>query len=177
MLMRFNSRLRNVFRLLRMILMRIQTVSPESALSDPTDVRVRFKRLSALHISQPGLTMNFVVVGSSAPPTQTRQHRKTYGNGEYIGDMENNQEHGYGHMTYDSGDWYKGNFRHGKRHGLGEYHWAAGGSYKGEYVKGKKHGHGVRKWRDGRLYDGGWKKDKQHGHGVWKSADGVRRRG
>ena len=61
----------------------------------------------------------------------------------YVGPFSNEMRHGFGEMTYPSGDVYSGYWRDGKRHGVGAYRWSNGEQfYVGDWVQNDRSGMG-----------------------------------
>jgi hypothetical protein len=114
----------------------------------------------------------------------------------YIGEMQDDQKHGYGKMYYSFRDLYEGFWKNDKKHGQGVYTWKSGAKYlgefksgkfhgmgckvssngsyyKGQFVKGRKHGPGFMKFKNGDTYEGQWFDDDMNGRGVytWKTGE------
>ena len=88
----------------------------------------------------------------------------------YKGGYKDDEEHGQGKLTTDSGSSYEGNWQDGKYHGEGTYQWPSGSSYKGQWVEGRKEGRGAFTLYNGNVYDGDWVNDQRHGWGVYTVA-------
>lgn len=87
--------------------------------------------------------------------------------GQYQGEIENDQCHGIGKMSYSNGDQYFGQWKNNKHHGFGiktqcqsELH------YEGGFFNGEFFGLGVISFRGEVLYQGQWKKNKRNGFGI-----------
>ena len=116
---------------------------------------------------------------------------------QYSGEFnETEQRHGYGKVSFATGDSFEGFWQDGKKCGQGLYRFRNGGSYLGEFLDdlshgkgvrvyssgnyydgmflaGKKHGIGIMNFRNGDKYEGEWDNDDMHGHGTysWSSGD------
>ena len=73
--------------------------------------------------------------------------------------------HGYGTITFPSGNTYTGEFQNGLKHGHGKWkkrqadefgNLTKCNSYEGMYENDKKHGYGVFEWESGNKYDGNY---------------------
>ncbi len=107
----------------------------------------------------------------------------TYTDGSvYVGEVKNGKAHGYGKLTYASGDkwnrkYYEGNFVNGNRHGKGKLVWTMGDVYDGDWTDGKMQGRARYEWADGRVYTGSWYDGKRSGKGklVYAKNDKYKR--
>lgn len=88
------------------------------------------------------------------------------GTGVYDGQWVDDEMHGEGTLTFDSGATYHGTFANGQFDGKGRYTWPDGSNYEGRWRFNKMHGEGVytdssgNRWY-GKFYDG-------TGHGLLK---------
>ena len=99
------------------------------------------------------------------------------GTAVYEGRLREGRVHGYGSITFPSGNRYEGEWHHSKRHGYGTIIWANGTRYEGEWRDDKKHGFGNQTWYFGDHYEGEWHDDKKHGFGIYTWAEGDRYEG
>ncbi len=93
----------------------------------------------------------------------------------YEGNYQNNKMHGYGKMTWVSGqtyDTYQGNWEKGIRRGYGKYTFESGNVYEGNFENNTQHGYGKFTWADGHVYEGNWENGVQHGYGKMTWASG-----
>ena len=97
---------------------------------------------------------------------------KQFKNGSYNGQLEGDQRHGRGTMSYTDGRQYDGEWHGDKMEGRGVHTWPDGSRYDGEVKADKMEGRGVHTWPDGARYDGEWKAGKMEGRGVFTLADG-----
>ncbi len=93
--------------------------------------------------------------------------------GTYTGDLVEGVIHGYGTMTFTSGDVYEGNWKNGKKHGEGTLTWADGSSYTGDWAEDIREGKGKLIWANGDVYEGDWSNDSRTGYGklTWASGN------
>ena len=90
----------------------------------------------------------------------------------YNGDMENNQRHGIGTLSWPDGDVYQGEWKENIQCGWGKNSWSEGSSYTGLFVNNLKEGIGLYTWADGAEYLGEWKANKMNGIGRYTWTDG-----
>jgi len=81
--------------------------------------------------------------------------------------------HGYGKVTFPTGDVYEGNWENGWRSGHGRSTFASGDIYEGNWENSKFSGHGKFAYASGAIYEGNWKNGKRNGQGKHTSASGV----
>ena len=97
---------------------------------------------------------------------------KQFTDGSYNGQLEGDQRHGCGTMSYTNGDQYDGEWHRDKKEGRGMYTRTNGMRYDGEWKAGKMEGRGVFTKPDGVRYDGELKASKMEGRGMVTLADG-----
>lgn len=91
----------------------------------------------------------------------------------YLGDVECDLKHGWGHYKFHDGSFYKGEFRGETRCGQGEYFNSKKKTkYVGEYFLDMKHGKGKLVHPDGSFYEGEWLKNNMHGNGKLEKSNG-----
>ena len=90
----------------------------------------------------------------------------------YEGQMLNGQRHGYGKITWDSGNVYTGDFYYGVRTGKGELVFINGDRYTGDFVNNARCGQGTYVWSSGDIYTGGFLNDERSGKGEIQYANG-----
>jgi len=81
--------------------------------------------------------------------------------------------HGYGKVTFPTGDVYQGNWENGWRSGHGRSTFASGDIYEGNWENSKFSGHGKFAYASGAIYEGNWENGKRNGQGKHTSASGV----
>jgi len=81
--------------------------------------------------------------------------------------------HGYGKVTFPTGDVYEGNWENGWRSGHGRSTFASGDIYEGNWENSKFSGHGKFAYASGAIYEGNWENGKRNGQGKHTSASGV----
>jgi len=74
--------------------------------------------------------------------------------------------HGFGKITYKSGDQYEGEWINDLKSGLGEYQSKDGDLYNGQWKEDKKHNQGTMVYKNGEKYEGEWKENKRDGSGT-----------
>ena len=96
-------------------------------------------------------------------PLNIRIQTRTYNNGEYTGEYENDKRHGYGTYIWHDGLTYTGEWMDDKMSGQGTKIWPKGDKYVGTFRDYKMDGHGTYTLPDGTQYVGEWKDDKLSG--------------
>jgi len=81
--------------------------------------------------------------------------------------------HGYGKVTFPTGDVYEGGWEDGWRSGHGKSTFASGDVYEGNWENSKFSGHGKFAYASGAIYEGNWENGKRNGQGKHTSASGV----
>ena len=71
----------------------------------------------------------------------------------YIGQWQNDHEHGQGTEVRQSFGTYTGQFNMGRKEGLGTLEFDEG-EYRGSWYNNRMHGEGAQIWRDGRKHFG-----------------------
>ena len=89
-----------------------------------------------------------------------------YSNGTYRGELSNGKKHGFGTMTFKSGNVYEGDWKNDVISGKGKYTFASGHIYEGEFSSGKRNGTGKMTYPNGNVYEGEWKDNDRHGYGT-----------
>ena len=103
------------------------------------------------------------------------ENRIEYSDGSvYVGETAELHPHGYGKLTFLSGEYYEGDFVYGRMTGYGVYVYASviGDRYEGYMENGKRNGTGKYTWADGSYYEGSYKNDMKNGEGRYIWADG-----
>ena len=103
-----------------------------------------------------------------------------YEYGNYKGEVENGQAHGYGIFTFTTGeskgDKYVGEHLNDLRHGYGSYSFADGSKYVGQYMNDQYNGYGTFVHGSGEFkgdrYVGEFKDDRYDGQGTYMYAGG-----
>lgn len=90
----------------------------------------------------------------------------------YSGMMQDGIYHGWGILTWESGDVYAGFWENGVRHGQGSYTWADGTCYTGDFTNGTRTGQGTTTWPSGNSYSGSYLDGNAHGKGVFTWVNG-----
>ena len=99
----------------------------------------------------------------------------TFSNGnKYLGEFKDGVFNGQGTFTYPDGAKYLGEFKDGVFNGQGTFIWADGDKYLGEFKDGVFNGQGTFIWADGDKYVGEWLNDKKNGQGTYTYADGAK---
>ena len=93
---------------------------------------------------------------------------------KYVGEWQNNEEHGQGAFTFSNGNKYLGEFKDGVFNGQGTFTYPDGAKYLGEFKDGVFNGQGTFIWADGDKYVGEWLNDKKNGQGTYTYADGAK---
>ena len=81
----------------------------------------------------------------------------------YVGQIKNNNPHGYGEATWTDGSSYKGNWKEGHHHGEGVAVYPNEGRFEGEFIESIREGKGIYYWLDGARYEGDYKQGEQDG--------------
>ncbi len=119
--------------------------------------------------------------------------------GEYTGELRQDQPHGEGTWVHTEGITYEGEFKDGYRHGEGTWTHPDGTKYIGQWEYDYEHGHGILyidgakyegdfkdgniqgngrlEYPNGHIYDGEWENYKRHGWGVYTKPDGEKYEG
>ena len=105
-------------------------------------------------------------------PLNIRIQTRTYDNGEYTGEYEDDKRHGQGTYIWHDGLTYTGEWKDDKISGQGIKTWPEGDKYVGAFRDYKLDGHGTYTFPDGTKYIGEWKNDKLSGQGTKISPDG-----
>jgi len=90
--------------------------------------------------------------------------------GNYVGEWEGNQRHGYG-IYNTSLNQYIGTWQNNLRHGTGT-EVSPEGKYVGDFQNGQKHGKGTMKWSNGESFWGQWENGIRSGLGIFTLANG-----
>ncbi len=90
----------------------------------------------------------------------------------YTGQLRQGLPHGFGTITFSSGDKYRGEFLEGKMHGRGRFEWLTGAVYEGEFRRGEREGQGTQTSQTGSQYSGDFKQGQFSGKGSWKHPNG-----
>jgi len=85
---------------------------------------------------------------------------------DYVGELKNDQPHGYGTAIFSSGKRYEGNWDFGKKSGEGTYYYKNNERYEGSFVNNVREGEGTYYFSNGDRYIGSWKLDKRDGQGM-----------
>jgi hypothetical protein len=88
---------------------------------------------------------------------------KTKDGETYLGEAENKERNGQGHLIHANGDVYIGEFEDGKASGAGTYDAAEGGVYIGTFENGKPNGFGSYQAPNGDVYQGRFVNSKPEG--------------
>ena len=96
-----------------------------------------------------------------------------YNNVIYTGQWLNNEEHGIGAFTWESGIHYEGDCQFGQASGNGIMTFPDTGVYVGSFLWGDRSGYGLFRWINGDQYEGNWIGDKMAGTGTYTFADGY----
>ena len=123
---------------------------------------------------QPSVGNVYFADGSKAKIDLTEE-RIEYSDGSvYVGETSEFYPHGYGKLTFLSGEYYEGDFVYGQMTGYGVYVYASviGDRYEGNMKNGKRSGQGKYTWADGSYYEGGFDNDMKNGSGTYIWADG-----
>jgi hypothetical protein len=91
---------------------------------------------------------------------------------KYVGDWQNDKQHGQGTYTYADGEKYIGDWQNGNRTGQGINTWADGDKYVGEYKDDKRHGQGTYTFTNGSKEVGAFENDKLNGYAITYDSDG-----
>ena len=91
-----------------------------------------------------------------------------FNEGRYTGTVlrETKVPHGHGRFEYNSEDealFYDGEFKHGHYHGYGCLTFRSGDNYIGQFLFDQREGQGLYQWDDGRVDEGEFREDKRHG--------------
>ena len=81
----------------------------------------------------------------------------------YVGEIKDNNPHGYGEATWTDGSSYKGNWKEGQHHGNGIAVYPNEGRFEGEFKESVREGKGIYYWLDGARYEGDYKQGEQDG--------------
>ena len=81
--------------------------------------------------------------------------------------------HGFGKITYKSGDQYEGEWINDLKSGLGEYQSKDGDLYNGQWKEDKKHNQGTMIYKNGEKYEGEWKENKRDGSGTLFDSENI----
>jgi len=73
---------------------------------------------------------------------------------KYVGEFENDKQHGNGTLIFPNGDKYVGEYKNGKENGMGVLTLVKGGKYIGEWKNGIRHGQGINTFANGNKYAG-----------------------
>lgn len=85
---------------------------------------------------------------------------------DYVGELKNDQPHGYGTAIFSSGKRYEGNWEHGKKVGEGTYYYKNNERYEGAFFNNVREGEGTYYFSNGDRYVGSWKGDQREGQGY-----------
>eukprot|EP00703_Trepomonas_sp_PC1_P004288 JAP92318.1 MORN repeat-containing protein [Trepomonas sp. PC1] len=80
--------------------------------------------------------------------------------GQYEGDVLENQRHGFGIFVKKNKETYSGQWQDDKMCGKGKYEYSNNSIYDGQWANNKREGQGVYTLEDGSKYDGQWQADK-----------------
>ena len=85
----------------------------------------------------------------------------------YVGEYKDGQYHGYGSISFPSGEIYEGDWKFGKRNGQGTNIWKDGNKYIGGWSNDLRHGYGKEIFSTGNRYEGEYRNNKFHGYGKY----------
>eukprot|EP01097_Dermamoeba_algensis_P007389 TRINITY_DN465_c0_g2_i1.p1 TRINITY_DN465_c0_g2~~TRINITY_DN465_c0_g2_i1.p1 ORF type:complete len:633 (-),score=89.32 TRINITY_DN465_c0_g2_i1:151-2049(-) len=85
----------------------------------------------------------------------------------YEGEFQNGKAHGYGKLTFSTGDVYLGFFHSNHIHGTGVFIDRFGNRYEGEYKYGKRSGRGKFLAVSGAIYEGDFLDGVMEGKGIY----------
>mmetsp|Transcript_22364 Transcript_22364/g.40257 ORF Transcript_22364/g.40257 Transcript_22364/m.40257 type:complete len:210 (+) Transcript_22364:81-710(+) len=98
----------------------------------------------------------------------------------YIGQWQDDKQHGAGKHTWSDGRAYEGQYVAGRFSGEGKMVWTTDKGimvYEGQYQDDVKHGHGKFTWPNGNIYEGGWQGGKRHGKAKFLTSAGKQKDG
>lgn len=151
----------------------------------------------------PAVTQTAKEPDKSAPPKDDKSQTIDYDDGtSYTGQVVDGKREGFGTYTSTS-ETYIGQWQNDQQHGAGKHNWTDGRAYEGQYVKGRfsgfgkmvwatdkgsmwyegqyendvKHGKGKFTWPNGNVYDGGWANGKRHGQANFLTSSGKQKFG
>ncbi len=97
---------------------------------------------------------------------------------DYVGELKNDQPHGYGTAIFSSGKRYEGNWINGMKFGEGTYYYKNNERYEGTFVNNVREGDGIYYFSNGDRYIGEWKGDKRDGQGyILKKNGSITKKG
>ena len=85
----------------------------------------------------------------------------------YVGEYKDGQYHGYGSISFQSGEMYEGDWQFGKRNGQGTNIWKDGNKYIGGWLNDLRHGYGKEIFSAGDRYEGEYRNNRFHGYGKY----------
>jgi hypothetical protein len=85
----------------------------------------------------------------------------------YVGEYKDGQYHGYGSISFLSGEIYEGDWKFGKRNGQGTNIWKDGNKYIGGWSNDLRHGYGKEIFSTGNRYEGEYRNNEFHGYGKY----------
>jgi hypothetical protein len=85
---------------------------------------------------------------------------------DYVGELKNDQPHGYGTAIFSSGKRYEGTWDNGKKVGEGIYYYKNNERYEGAFLNNVREGEGTYYFSNGDRYIGSWKGDQRDGQGY-----------
>lgn len=95
----------------------------------------------------------------------------------YVGELDDDVEHGKGTYTWVNGDTYTGLWNQGVKQGYGVYTWGSepqkGDRYEGDWNNNCQTGAGTYWWNDGRVYRGMWRDHMRNEQGIFTFPDGA----
>jgi hypothetical protein len=98
----------------------------------------------------------------------------TFASGDkYVGEWQDNKQHGQGTYTFASGAKYVGEWKDDERNGQGTYTFPDGEKYVGEFRDGLRDGQGTMTFADGAKYVGEWQDGEWNGVGTLVSPNGT----
>ncbi len=105
-------------------------------------------------------------------------NKVNFGNGLYLGDLNNGLPHGQGvYNNPGNGNRYMGEFNLGHVEGNGIYCWSNGDIYEGQFTEDHRSGWGMMYYANKDYYFGQWQNDLRNGWGKFVSATGKVERG
>jgi len=94
----------------------------------------------------------------------------------YVGEWQNDLQHGQGSTTFPDGSKYVGEYKNGQKNGQGTFTWIEDGEYVGEFKDDKMHGQGTYTHKNGFIERGYYLNDEYvpeicEGMGLRKGSD------